>query len=74
MPRLTKAEFDLRLYQERQDGIARGRQIGREDVEKELRYERAQNLANILREGAALAQANAKLTYSLQLLVEKAAK
>ena len=74
MTRMTKADWELRVYQERQDGIFLGKRIGREEAEKDLATFRKQELVTILREGAALAQANAKLTYALQLLVEKASK
>ena len=74
MTRMTKADWKLRVYQERQDGIFLGKRIGREEAEKDLATLRKQELVAILREGAALAQANAKLTYALQLLVEKASK
>ena len=71
---MTKLEMEQRLYQERQDGIFLGKRLGREELERELAHERKQCLVSLLREGAALAQANAKLTYSLQLLVEKTSK
>lgn len=74
MPRMTKVDWELRVHQERQAGIFLGKRIGREEAEKDLATLREQELVTILREGAALAQANAKLTYALQLLVEKASK
>lgn len=40
-------------------------------MREDLKTERAQNLNGLLKEAAALAQANAKLTYALHLLVEK---
>ncbi len=74
MTRMTKADWQLRCHQERQDGILYGKRLAKEEAEKNLVDLRRHELIGVLREGAALAQANAKLTYALQLLVEKASK
>lgn len=78
MPNLTQKAYSRNLELARQEGRDNGFFLGRNKAEQEfqqsLKVARQTELTNLLREGAALAQANAKLTYSLQLLVEKVSK
>lgn len=71
MPNLTQKAYSRNIELSHQDGIARGKQLGRQEMEAEMRTQKYKALADILQQGAALAQANAKLTYSLHMLIDK---
>ena len=74
MPNLTQKAYTQNLQLSRSEGYTAGRHAGREELKNELRVHKLLDVTDLMREAAALAQANAKLTYSLHLLVEKAAK
>lgn len=74
MPNLTQKAYSQNLAMARQMGQHEGEALGYRKANEETRGERAREIVAILREAAALAQANAKLTYALHMLVEKAAK
>lgn len=57
-----------------QQGESEGLRRGKDLANQELQHQRRQEVVAILKEAAALAQANAKLTYSLHMLIEKATK
>lgn len=69
---ITKSQ----LADARAAGFAEGRYTGRQETERamaeDIRKARNAEITAMLTQAAALAQANAKLTYSLSLLVEKA--
>lgn len=55
-------------------GQRAGRSLAEQEAMASLRAAKLEAITALLTQGAALASANAKLTYSLQLLIEKAAK
>lgn len=74
MPNLSQKDYSQHMELSYQNGVARGKVLGVLEAEQKLQHQRRQEIVSILKEAAALAQANAKLTYSLHMLVEKATK
>ena len=74
MPNLSQKTYSQHMELSYQNGIARGKVLGVLEAEQKLQHQRRQEVVSILKEAAALAQANAKLTYSLHMLIEKATK
>ena len=74
MPNLTQTAYSRNLEMTRQMGFRDGIESGKKEAYAEIRHERNREIISMLHEAAALAQANAKLTYSLHMLIEKAAK
>ncbi len=74
MPNLSQKAYAQNLNLAFQDGKRDGFHEGQKAAAADIRAIRQEMTNNILREAAQLAQANAKLTYSLHLLIEKATK
>ncbi len=74
MPNLSKETYAIELDIAHRNGFTAGIASGKKEAYAEQRHERNREITAILHEAAALAQANAKLTYSLHMLIEKAAK
>lgn len=68
----TKADFSNSLHIASGLAYSRGFNHGKEDAQSKQQYEVTQAKIAIMHEAAALAQANAKLTYALsQIVAEK---
>lgn len=74
MPNLTQRAYTQNLQLSYNEGREMGKKLARQELDHELRTNKLQALTQLMHEAAALAQANAKLTYSLHMLVEKVSR
>lgn len=74
MPNLTQRAYTQNLQIAYNDGRDFGKKLARQELDHDLRTNKLQALTQLMHEAAALAQANAKLTYSLHMLVEKVSR